>query len=151
MRARRPAVMLAVAIAALLLLAVPAVAGRTITGPTKQYKVNWELAEQPDEQPGMGLKIWLISGFCLGEQRPIAGPPTVVELPVDAEHPRPQTIITARVIAPDPHRTKKEEETRLCEDLGLRIPEWVELKRSVAGTVFLDGSYDPPRRVRFGG
>jgi hypothetical protein len=134
--------------AALLLLSmVHALTAGHIAGPTQQYKTSWDIRELE----GHTLRISLQSGFCLGEQRPIAGPTSVVELPISPGHPRPRTIITAHVIAPDPQKTKQEEEGAFCQDLGLLIPEEVHLRRPVAGTVFLDGYYDPPRRVRLPG
>jgi hypothetical protein len=77
----------------------------------------------------------------------VAGHASVVELPVNSAHPRPRTIITAHLIAPARHETKREKEEFVCEDLGLSIPTRVKLKRPIPGTVFLDGYYDPPRPV----
>jgi hypothetical protein len=118
-------------------------------GRTEEREISWGLGRPAATQhDGRVLTISLISGFCLGERRPVAGKASVVELPTDAAHPHPRTIITAHVIAPVPHETERGE---ACADLGLSIPKRVNLKRPIPGTVFLDGYYDPPRPVHPGG
>lgn len=117
-------------------------------GPTEEHKVSWDLWDPAGtQQDGRVLTISLTSGYCVGERRPVAGKASVVELPADATHPRPRTIITARAIAPARHETKQEKEEFMCEDIGLSIAKRVNLKRPIPGTVFLDGYYDPPRPV----
>ncbi|HWH19898.1 MAG TPA: hypothetical protein VN671_05160 [Solirubrobacterales bacterium] len=134
---------------ALLLFADPGSARSQIPGRTYEHKVSWNLwSPVASQHEGRVLSISLVSGYCVGERRPVAGKASVVELPADATHPHPRTIITAHVIAPVRHETKREKEEFLCEDLGLFIPKRVKLKRPIRGTVFLDGSYDPPRPVR---
>ena len=141
---------LAAAVAVVLLLfADPSQSRGQTGGSTEERKISWGLGRPTGTQhDGRVLTISLISGFCLGERRPVAGKASVVELPADAAHPHPRTIITAHVIAPVPHETNRGEE---CAGLGLSIPKRVKLKRPIPGTVFLDGYYDPPRPVHPGG
>jgi hypothetical protein len=139
----------AAGVVVLLLWADPSQSRSQTIGRTEEHKVPWSLWHPPGTQhDGRVLTISLVSGFCVGERRPVAGKASVVELPADAAHPHPRTIITAHVIAPVRHETKREKEEFECADLGLAIPKRVKLKRPIPGTVFLDGYYDPPRLVR---
>jgi hypothetical protein len=129
----------------LVFFAAPAPAGSQTVGRTEERKISWDLWHPAAGQhDGRVLTISLISGYCVGERRPVAGKASVIELPVSQTHPHPRTIITAHVIAPVRHETNRGEG---CADLGLSIPKRVRLKRPIPGTVFLDGYYDPPRPV----
>lgn len=140
---------MAAAVAVVLLLwADPSQSRSQTVGPTQEHKVSWGLWHPAGTQhDGRVLTISLVSGYCVGERRPEAGKASVVELPADAAHPRPRTIITAHVIEPVRHETKREKEEFECADIGLSIPKRIRLKRPIPGTVFLDGYYDPPRPV----
>jgi hypothetical protein len=143
-----------VALAAALLLAAPAFAWEWVVGPPRESVVPWgfHAQDQPGAEGPRTLKVWLSTGTCSGEEPPVAGPVTVTELPLSAEHPRPTAIITTHQIEPAPSEVvgevKPGEPGPACAGLGYSMPKRIKLKRPVAGMVFLDGSYSPPHVVK---
>jgi hypothetical protein len=138
---------------ALLLLAVtPAFAWEYVVGPPKEEPVPWLIQDAPGSDGPRTMTVTLNTGTCSGEKPPVAGPVSVVELPISAAHPRPTAIITTHQIVPAPVEVSGEvkpgEPGPACADLGYSIPKRIKLKRPVAGMVFLDGFYSPPRRVK---
>ena len=143
----------AVGITALaLLMAAPALAWEYVVGPPRESVVPWLLQKTPGSDGPRTMTVTLSTGTCSGEQPPVAGPVTIEELPISAEHPRPTAIITTHQIEPAPvevvGEVKPGEPGPACAGLGYSIPKRIKLKRPVKGMVFLDGFYTPPRRVK---
>ena len=142
-----------VAAALFLLGAAPAFAYEWVTGPPRETVVPWVLhaEDSPGAEGPRTLKIWLNTGFCSGEEPPVAGPVTIQELPISAANPKPKVIITAHQIEPAPSEVvgelKPGEPKPVCAGLGYSMPKRITLKRPVSGMVFLDGSFSPPRRI----
>lgn len=138
-----------------LLAASPALAYEIVVGPPKESVVPWlfHSEDRPGTEGSRTVKVWLNTGTCSGEEPPVAGPATVRELPISAANPRPTAIITTHQIEPAPHEVvgevKPGEPVPACAGLGYSIPKRIKLKRPVAGMVFLDGSFSPPRPVKF--
>jgi hypothetical protein len=134
--------------------AAPASAWEYVVGPPRESVVPWvfQSGDKPGAEGPRTVKVWLNTGYCSGEEPPVTGPATVVELPLSAEHPRPTAIITTRQIRLAPSEVSGEvkpgEVAGACADLGYSMPKRIKLKRPVAGMVFLDGSSSPPHPVK---
>jgi hypothetical protein len=151
-RSRRvAAALLAVAFAALLLVAVPASAWELVKGPPTESVVPWRFESTPGTESPRSITIWLDTGYCAGEPRPVAAKPTIEERPGTAASPNPKIVITAHQVRPAPNEVvgemKPGEGKYACKGLGYTIAQRVALKHPIAGTVFLDGFYHPPRLV----
>jgi len=135
-----------------LLAAAPAFAWEYVVGPPREETVPWLFSGPPGSEGPRTVTLSLNTGLCSGEKPPVAGPVTVVELPISAAHPRPTAIITTRQIVPAPVEVSGEvkpgEPGPACADLGYSISKRIKLKRPVAHMVFFDGFYGPPRQVK---
>jgi hypothetical protein len=136
---------------ALLLSAAPASAWEYVKGPPRESVVPWLFHSRPGTDGPRTISISLNTGYCYGEEPPVAATPTIVELPISAANPHPTVIITTHQILPGPAEVVGEvrpgEIVGACADLGYGIPQRIKLKRPVKGTVFLDGSFSPPRWI----
>jgi hypothetical protein len=144
--------LLAVAIlAALLLTVAPALAWEFVKGPPRESVVPWVFGARPGTDGPRTINISLNTGYCAGEEPPVAARPTIEELPVRAANPHPTVIITTHQILPAPYEVvgevKPGEPAGACAGLGYGIPQRIKLKRPVKGMVFLDGSFSPPRWI----
>jgi hypothetical protein len=142
-----------VIVAALLFSAAPASAWEWVKGPPRESTVPWLFHGRPGTDGPRTINISLNTGFCLGEEPPVAAAPTIVELPISTENPHPTVVITTHQILPAPVEVVGEvtpgESHAACAGLGYSIPQRIKLKRPVKGMVFLDGSFSPPRWIRW--
>jgi hypothetical protein len=125
-----------------------------VSGPPKVEPARWHALCPPARKPKTHvLGISISTGYCAGEPPPELDHVKVTERPRTTEQPKKSAVITAYVRFPAPTEVEGEvkagEPQPACADLGLAIFKRVKLKRTVEGMLLYDGSYSPPRRVRF--
>lgn len=125
-----------------------------VSGPPKVEAARWfvdslDKSESPVE--GKVLAVAVLTGFCLGEPKPVIDHIRVVERPKTPERPFRSAVITVFVRFPAPTEVvgavNSGEPHPGCAGLGYSLRRRIKLKRPVRELFVFDGAHTPPRRV----
>lgn len=128
-------------------------AWRFVSGLAKVEVARWRLGRGKRVPPvkGKTLTIGVLTGYCLGEPRPVIDHIRVVERPETVKRPFKSAVITAFVRFPAPTEVvgtvNEGEPVPGCAGLGYGLSRRIKLKRPVRRLFIFDGNRSPPRPV----